>query len=265
MRMGIAAVGLCAPGLPDWPTGRSWFSGSQAYDPGMAMPELRPDLLPANERRRTTAHIKLALQVAQEALDDWQDEAEDLATVFSSSDADLDIVDKILCSLNLPGRPVSPTHFHNSVHNAAAGYWSIATGSHAPSTSLSAYEASFAAGLLEAACQVNEEHRPVLLVAYDMPPPATLAPFCPVKSPFGVALVLTPEAVSSARIRMGLELIHQKDELDAMDDAGLEILRNAAPAARSLPLLALLANEVSGTVTLPGLAGQALRLELSPC
>jgi hypothetical protein len=251
--------------MPDWPTGRSWLSDSQAYDPGMAMPELKPGLLPANERRRTTAHIKLALQVAQEALDDWQGGTEDLATVFSSSDADLDIVDKILSSLNLPGSPVSPTHFHNSVHNAAAGYWSIATGSHAPSTSLSANEASFAAGLLEAACQVNEEQRPVLLVAYDMPPPATLAPFCPVNAPFGVALVLTPEDVSSARVRMGLELLFHEDESNAMGDAGLETLRNTVPAARSLPLLALLANEVSGTVTLPGLAGQVLRLELSSC
>ena len=49
---------------------------------------------------------------------------------------------------------ISPTKFHNSVHNAAAGYWT-----HRPpaatsaSTALTAFDASFGAGLLEAASQ----------------------------------------------------------------------------------------------------------------
>ncbi len=193
IRFGIGSIGLCAPGMANWEAGRSLLQGNSPYDPESAMPELRPGLLPANERRRTTPHIKLALQVAQEAIEAWPGDKEQLSTIFCSSDADLDIVDKILTSLNLPGSPVSPTHFHNSVHNAPAGYWSIATGSQAASTSLSANEGSFVAGLLEAACQVGLEHQPVLLVAHDMPPPLTLKPFCPVDVAFGVALLLIPE------------------------------------------------------------------------
>ena len=72
------------------------------------------------------------------------------------------------------GREVSPTRFHNSVHNAPSGYWAVATGSREPSTSLCAYDASFAAGLLEAAAQATVDDRPVTLVAYDLPYPEPL-------------------------------------------------------------------------------------------
>jgi len=265
MHFGIAAVGLCAPGIPDWQAGQSLLQGDEPYDPASPMPVLKPGLLPANERRRITPHIKLALQVAQEAIDTWQGGSENLSTVFSSSDADLEVVDKILTSLNLPGSPVSPTHFHNSVHNAPAGYWSIATGSHAPSTSLSAYEASFAAGLLEATCQVSLGNHPVLLVAYDMPPPETLRPFCPVDVAFGVALLLTPEDDPSAMVRVGLELLANDENHNSTEDSGFETLRLAAPAARGLPLLAMIARRGAGILQIPALPGQALKLEVSSC
>ena len=47
-------------------------------------------------------------------------------------------------------RLISPTRFHNSVHNAAAGYWGIATGATPAANALCADDASFGAGLLEA-------------------------------------------------------------------------------------------------------------------
>ena len=89
-------------------------------------------------------------------------------------------------------RDVSPTRFHNSVHNAPAGYWSIATGARGPSTSLCAHESSFAAGLLEAAIQAHAEATRVLLIAYDLPHPFPLSAVAPVSAPFGVALLLAP-------------------------------------------------------------------------
>ena len=47
-----------------------------------------------------------------------------------------------------PNGTISPTQFHNSVHNAAAGYWHIAAGSAAPSLSVGGHDGAFAAGLL---------------------------------------------------------------------------------------------------------------------
>ena len=52
-------------------------------------------------------------------------------------------------------QPVSPTQFHNSVHNTAAGYWSIATGSQQPTTCLACHDATAAAALLKAMAEVR--------------------------------------------------------------------------------------------------------------
>ena len=54
---------------------------------------------------------------------------------------------------------LSPTRFHNSVHNAPAGYWGIATGAMAAVDGLCAFDASFAAGLLEAATRLAVQPR----------------------------------------------------------------------------------------------------------
>ena len=54
---------------------------------------------------------------------------------------------------------ISPTRFHNSVHNAAAGYWTIGAGCMQATTALSAYDATFAEGLLEALAQLADGRR----------------------------------------------------------------------------------------------------------
>src|SRR3546814_3129393 len=66
-------------------------------------------------------------------------------------------------------RSISPTKFHNSVHNAAAGYWTIGSGCMHASTAVSAFDASFAQGLVEALAQLAEGAEAVLLAAYDGP------------------------------------------------------------------------------------------------
>ena len=100
-----------------------------------------------------------ALTVGRHALGERLAEAGEIATVFASCGGDGPITHQICEVLAGPDRAVSPTAFHNSVHNAPAGYWSIATRSRAPSTSLCGHDGSFAAGLLEAATQVLAEGR----------------------------------------------------------------------------------------------------------
>jgi hypothetical protein len=97
-----------------------------------------------------------------------------LASVFASSGGDGQILHELLEALASAERQVSPTRFHNSVHNAPAGYWSIALRSHAPSTSLCCYDWSFAAGLLEAGAQCVTDGVSVLLVSYELPYPEPL-------------------------------------------------------------------------------------------
>ena len=111
--------------------------------------------------------------------------------MFSSSGGD-GLNCHLLCeALAGPDRLLSPTRFTNSVHNAAAGYWHIATHSMAPSTSLCAFDASFGAGLLEAAVQACSTPGPLLLVAADTPYPAPLHAARPLPDSMGLAMVLS--------------------------------------------------------------------------
>ena len=115
-----------------------------------------PALLPANERRRASVTARWALRGGQRGA--RAAAASRPRTSRSSSPpaaATATIMRPALRRRSPPAPPeMSPTRFHNSVHNAPAGYWSIFARSRAPSTTLCGYDASFAAGLLEAAAQV---------------------------------------------------------------------------------------------------------------
>ena len=207
------------------------LSGEASFLP---QPVGRPavNLLPPAERRRCAPSVAWALAVAQEAVTNSGVSAEDFAVVFVSSDGDGDIVHRLCSALATPAAEVSPTDFHNSVHNAATGYWSIGAHSSAPSTALCAYDSSFAAGLLEAACQIATEGRRVLLVAVDLPYPPPLAVHRPVQHGFATALALEPG--------LGLEIsVESNSSATPLPPAFESFEGNAAAAC--LPLLAALA------------------------
>ena len=92
------------------------------------------------------------------------------------------------------------------MHNAPAGYWSIATRSMAPSTSLCAYDGSFVAGLLEACALARARGEAVLLIAYDAPYPEPLRAKRPVPDAFGAALLLSPAAGAGSLAMIELSL-----------------------------------------------------------
>jgi hypothetical protein len=174
-----------------------------------------------------------------------------------------------------PSRLVSPTRFTNSVHNAAAGYWHIAVASQAASTSVCAFDASFTAGLIEAAIQLVDLGQPLLLVASDTPYPEPLNGKRPMPDSLGVALLLAPAGFAAGRptaaqqsvtcpvtrLRISLRPAAEAGPASPCVDAGLEALRLAIPAARGLPLLAALAgNRDAGPRQLVLGDGGALRL-----
>lgn len=143
--------------------------------------------------------------------------------------------------LSKNGREVSPTRFHNSVHNAPSGYWSIATRSMAPSTSLACFDASFAAGLIEAATQTLASKNAVVLIAYDVPYPQPLHATRPISATFGVALVLNSNKTDRSLAELEIVISRNSNASTPIANAGLEAIRTGTPAARSLPLLAALA------------------------
>lgn len=255
----LDGVGLIGPGLTSWAQACDVLAGRQPYI--AASTELSAvEKLPPAERRRIGVPVKLSLAIGFEAARHAGADLSSLSTVFSSTEADCDNSHAILEALASSDRALSPTRFHNSVHNAPSGYWGIATGSMQPSTSLSAYDATFAAGLLETATQAISSNKPCMLLAYDTAFPEPLKRLRPIPHAMGVALVLNPRRTSAARALLKLTLSDASATGMPQDD--LERLRQSIPVARSLPLLALLAQARSGSVVVEYLDTLRLHLEV---
>jgi hypothetical protein len=210
-----------------------------------------------------TVVTKLALQVAQEALEQGAVSLQQVFSVFASAAGNGDIIDKICTDLTVSKGTISPTDFHNSVHNAPAGYWAIATHCSKPSVSLSAYDESFSVGLLEAMTQALTEHTCVLLVAYDHPLPFPLSEQRYLYGPFATALLLNPKQTVPNWARLTLQLT-QQDVEDCLPDGALERLRAGNPAARSLPLLQAVARSSPRRVILPYCVERKLIVDVAP-
>ncbi len=265
MRVYIEGVGLCGPGLEGWEASVPVLAEPQKY---ISTPTRVPpsNLLPANERRRAVQTVRLALAVGTEAFAAAGRDTSETATVFTSSGGDGQTIHEILSVLASPKRELSPTRFHNSVHNAPAGYWSIATGSRAPTSSLCCHDDSFAAGLLETVVQATVGHYAVALIAYDVQYPAPLSYARPIGAAFAVALLLapTPTKAALASIDLSLRPKQRPASPKIMLSAGLESLRKTTPAARSLPLLAALARRTATTVAIDYLAEMTVVLDITP-
>jgi len=258
----IAGVGFLAPGLPDWPSARAVLCGEQVIGTTASVLQA-PAILPPAERRRASRVIKLALTIGLEAAADAGADVATLATVFAASGADGHNCHALCEQLASDDRQISPTRFHNSVHNAAAGYWGIATQSRAPCQVLCAYDASFGAGLLDALAQVVVDRQPTLLIAYDSEYPEPLHSKRPLPDVAGIALLLTPERGARALASITARL--DEDAPATLADPALETLRATVPALRGLPLLELLARSEAGSVGLDYLPPLQLRVDLQPC
>lgn len=255
MSVFIESVGIAAPGLPSWSSARDVLRGTADYV-RTDLPPHAPAMLPPNERRRATPTVRIAFQAAEDAVQGTAIPPAQLASVFASSDADLNIIHRISLALTQTPRLVSPTDFHNSVHNAAAGYWSIAVGARAPSSTISAYDFSFAAGLAEAYSFVSIDRFDTLVVAFDLPPPEPLYAKRPIGCIAGVGLILTHARTERSLAR--LECEQTREPITRCASSGLEELRSSNPATTALPLFELLARGQSGRIVLPRNAAMGL-------
>lgn len=260
LTVSLEGIGLLGPGMDGWPAGLAILAGRAGYQPGATvLPP--PAALPPAERRRAGKAVKLALAIGQEAAAGL--DLPTLATVFSSSGGDGYNCHEICATLASGDRRISPTRFHNSVHNAPAGYWGIATGAMAPSMVLCGFDASFGAGLLEAVTAVVVDGIRILLIAYDTDYPEPLRRVRPIFDAFGVALVLAPAGSFLALAEITVAL--SAEASDRLADADVEALRLAIPAARSLPLLQAIALGKPRRVVIDYLDPLSLAVEVEPC
>ncbi|HTE39843.1 MAG TPA: beta-ketoacyl synthase chain length factor [Steroidobacteraceae bacterium] len=256
----IDAVGLAAPGLVSWDEALPILRGERPLVPA-PVSKYAPTLLPANEQRRATETVRLAFRVGEEIMRSGVDVSQ-LATVFASSDADMMVSHRLCMALAQTQRLVSPTDFHNSVHNAPSGYWHIGARSQQASSAIAGHDHSFAAGLLEAITQTQADRQPTLLICYDAPAPEPLHEKRPLASAFAVALLCAPDASSRSIASLAIESLHAEAETQLNDT--WESLRLSNPAGRSLPLLLHLAERKSGPILLRRSARSSLALQIAP-
>jgi hypothetical protein len=253
---GVEGIGFWSCGLPSWEAACTFATTGELPVAAPARPS--PQLLPANERRRAPESVAVALEVALEACNAAGIDPATLPSVFASTHGDLDITDYICSTLASHPRDLSPTRFHNSVHNAAAGYWTIGTGCHAAATAISSHEASFAQGLLEAMTQLAAGAAHVLLVAYDSAGVGPVGEVSRSQGLLGAALVLAREPRHGIpRLRATLV-----DTLVPPPQGALAQRLGANAMAPMLPLFQALA--VRGDlVSLHAGPAQALRVEIA--
>jgi hypothetical protein len=259
----LEGFALWTPQMPGWDVARRVIRG-ECEPQETKSPRPSTTLLPPTERRRIPDTVAIALEVAARACEMSKRDPSQLPSVFASAHGDTPISDYMCSTLAATPALISPTKFHNSVHNAAAGYWTIAVRSLAPYTSLSVYENTFAAGLLEAATQAVCEGSPVLYVAYDIEAVGPLAAMSNCSGLFGIGMVISPEPPQADARSLQLRVRSTPDEVQPTPPRtrAADLVAGNSMAA-GFPFVELLATETPGAVTLALSARCALELELS--
>ncbi len=185
---------------------------------GRSSPSIRP--MPSMLRRRASFLGKMALEVAYRCLGSRTD----IPTVFSSRHGEASRSADLLLDL-ARGVPLSPASFSLSVHNAAAGLFSIARGDRAPNMALAARTSSVEHAVIEACGLISEGAPAVMLVVYDCPLPAMYSEFedCD-EQPYAWAWLIEPAAddVLSLRWEAGSDVCAFRAK---RTPTGLEVLR----------------------------------------
>ena len=254
----IEGIAIWSPQLPGWDDAQRIFRGEMPV-PQATLSRPTPSLLPPNERRRAPDTVAVSLEVASKACAQAGRDPASLPCIFASTNGDIATTDYMCETLAQTPHLLSPTKFHNSVHNAAAGYWAIATGCMAGYTALSANAYTFSTGLLAALVQVQTDDNDILYVAYDTEARGPLATMAPSAGKLGCALVLSPRPTDNSLFALHWQTLEQNQPQDLTVSGEFAPLVAGNAMAACLPMLESLSG-TGGLVTYP--IGQQLALEL---
>lgn len=142
-------------------------------------PDAKPDasLLHARLRRRTSFLTRMAVATFAEARAKAGSDGSQIPVVFGSVYGEIETTYELLRQLGEgPGAALSPTKFHNSVHNTAPGYLSIACQNREINTAITAGWSTLAMGMVEVAAllQTHAEISEVALIVAEEAMPADL-------------------------------------------------------------------------------------------
>lgn len=252
-RCKLIGVGAWGPGFNNWPELKNRLTNQlQNLDEELIASPPKPEIIPANERRRSPLAVRAAVEVSWQALQQSGLNSADVACVFGSGLGDTEITDYMCRVLTTSEKQLSPTKFHNSVHNAAAGYWTISSGCMKSANSIAAYQHTTGTCVLEAMIQCVQHNEPVLITLFDIAAQQTWQQIFPCEQSFAASLLVCPEDYPVENCLAALCFSPDKNSID--DIAGmpafLQSLYQQNPAAKILPLLKLLADKGSASLSL---------------
>jgi hypothetical protein len=253
MAVDLVGIGAWGPAFNNWAELQSLLvnpapsdSSGEALQWTTQVP--KPEIIPANERRRAPLPVRAAVEVSWQALQQSGLPSGEVACVFGSGLGDTEITDYMCRALTTAEKQLSPTKFHNSVHNAAAGYWTISTGCMKSANSIAAYQNTAGLALLEGMIQCQQHNEPVLVTLFDTAAHDAYRQIFACEYSFAAALLLVPAGTATAPIAR----LAMKDEAAAISSAPsfphqpLHQLYRENPAAKVLGLLQQLAAKHTG-------------------
>jgi len=245
----ILGIGAWGPKFRNWDDLSQLLSGADLEDDGAKGP--KPEVIPANERRRAPLPVRLAVESSWQAVEQSGIPAEQLPCVFVSGIGDTQLTDYMCRVLAGENKALSPTKFHNSVHNAAAGYWTISTNCMQAANSVAGFEQSVSLTLMEALIQSTSEQTPILITFYDAPSSEVLKDMLKTEQPFSVSMVISPNRSENAIGKISAQVtIEPSIEPSLMSDSFLQDCFATNPAAKILPLIERLASNRGDNTTL---------------
>ena len=198
----ILGIGAWGPGFRNWPELSAMLNAPEVDSEEVLQTTEKgpkPGVIPANERRRAPLPVRLAVETSWQAVQDAQLEPADLPCVFVSGIGDTQLTDYMCRVVAGDNKALSPTKFHNSVHNAAAGYWTISTGCMQAANSVAGFQESVPLTLVEALIQCQAKQKPILITFYDAPSSAVLRELLENQFSFSVSIVIAPPSWSEGQ------------------------------------------------------------------
>jgi hypothetical protein len=187
VKFSVRSSAAWAPGVETPDTWLAWANGEVEFA-GNGEPPVKP--MSPMLRRRAGFLGKMALEAAYQCCGDKND----VPAIFCSRHGEAARAVELLTDL-AKAQPLSPTAFGLSVHNATAGLFSIARGSHSNSVALAGGQSSVEYGVIEACGLLVDGAPEVLLVVYDCPLPWVYHSFQDCREqPFAWAWLIEPAA-----------------------------------------------------------------------
>ena len=174
-----------APGIETRDEWQAWARGERVFGP----PDAKPDVsfVKPMARRRLSRLSRMSLEVAEACR---ADEVRPFY-VFCSRYGEYNRTMEALGGV-VRGEPMSPAAFSGSVHNTSAGHFTIIHKDRTSSTTVTASEATFEAGVLEAWTALkNGKCSRALVVYHDEPLPTFYGnPSPELKTPLAMAVAI---------------------------------------------------------------------------